>query len=32
MNIQEILKQAVDQEASDIFMIPGIPISMKPDE
>ncbi len=29
MNIQEILKQAVDQEASDIFMIPGIPISMK---
>ncbi len=29
MNIQEILKQAVDQEASDIFMIPGIPVSMK---
>ena len=29
MNIQEILKQAVEQDASDIFMIPGIPISMK---
>ena len=28
MNIQEILKQAVEQDASDIFMIPGIPISM----
>ncbi len=27
--IQDILKQAVEQNASDIFMIPGIPISMK---
>ncbi len=29
MNIQDILRQAVEQDASDIFMIPGIPISMK---
>ena len=29
MNIQEILKKAVDQETSDIFLIPGLQIAFK---
>lgn len=29
MTIEEILKQAVEQKASDIFLIPGLPLSYK---
>ena len=29
MNIKEFFKDAVERQASDIFMIPGMPLALK---